>query len=665
MAQTINFDRWIMYGSGWEVSFIAKVTLSVTRAYGSDTATVSGTAYIQSVGGSTNTKAKMRIQIGGTYQDVNIAGSNGSGGWYTYWAGDWYSQTFSFNVSVGATGGTLSGNVYFRANDINGPQADSSTKTYSQTYGTKGASSISSATNVQLNTSGTATSTVTFVSYSSSFTHKVKATLGSASTSEVTVSGGNSVTKTATLTFPASFINQITTAKTGTATVTLTTYSGSTSIGSSTKTITLTVPSGINPSVSNVTATKVSALSQTYFSGKLCTVIDKARITWSESTQYGSAISSRRTVFNGATSTSASGFTSGVLTTSGNNTATVTITDDRGNSGTASNTAILVYKYFYPSISSVKYKTDNSLDISGSIAYVGGSNAHTITLKIYKGSATTGTTVDLSSYIPSATGGTYDATYTVKFNYPIPASYIPDIATETYRFVVTFTDTVKSVSYTVYSAIAVMTFGAGGTNATIHKPLRMQNDGSDSGGMIQFYPQYDDGTNRMNVDAYGNNLRVWSSSLGGYVTQTKPNGYFNARNGLQVGGYTVGQWYRSNGTLTTTSWDTSTTGVQVTLPTSGLYIVWIRFALNSDTQANRGIYKQLNFRIVSGSVTYGLEASQLFWDDADSTSPAVIRTISQPILVTSSTAVIAPTVYTGTAGVVFNVAMCAIYLGKQ
>lgn len=227
MSQTIDFDRWIMYGSGWEVSFVAELeNLTVTRAYGSDTATVSGKAWIKSVGGSTNTTAKMRIQINGTYQDVSITGSNGSGGWYTYVAGEWYGQTFSFNVPVGASGGTLSGNVYFRTNDINGPQADSSTKSYSQTYGNKGASTISSATNVQLNTSGTATSTVTFVSYSSTFTHYVIASLGSASTPQITVAGGDSITRNAVLTFPTTFIDQITTSKTATATVALQTYSG-------------------------------------------------------------------------------------------------------------------------------------------------------------------------------------------------------------------------------------------------------------------------------------------------------------------------------------------------------------------------------------------------------------------------------------------------------
>lgn len=472
MSQTINFDRWIMWGDGWEVSFIAKVTLSVTRAYGSDTANVSGTAYIQSVGGSTNTKAKMRIQIGGTYQDVNIAGSNGSGGWYTYWAGDWYSQTFSFNVSVGATGGTLSGNVYFRANDINGPQADSDTKTYSQTYGTKGASTISSATNVQLNIEGTATSTVKFTSYSSSFTHKIKATLGSASTSEVTVAGGNSVNKTATLTFPASFINQITTAKTGTATVTLTTYSGSTSIGSSTKTITLTVPSGINPTVTINSVTKSAKVTNSFT--EICTVLDAVTVGWSFTQSYSSPINSGSVNVDGTSGSNTSGtYTSGILTNYGARTVTVTATDKRGNSGSASQT-FNVFRYFYPSLSTVKFKTNNSLDIAGNIAYVNGSNVPSLVLKIYKGESTSGTTVDLGSYIGSASGETYGESYSFNFNYPIPSSYIPDIATETYHFEVIVGDSITTATTTVYSAVAVMTFGAGGTDITAHKPVYLQ-----------------------------------------------------------------------------------------------------------------------------------------------------------------------------------------------
>ncbi len=470
MSQTLTFEKWILYGDGFTQSYQAQATVTVTRAYGSDTAHVAVSCKMSSYGGDTNTNWICYVKIGSTWHNWTF-----SSGTTTHWAGDWYSGSNSWDVTAAAAGGTLTGQIYFRAYDTGASVgANSTVKDWSQTYGTKGASAVSSATNVQLNTEGTATSTVKFTSYSSSFTHKIKATLGSTSTSEVTVAGGNSVNKTATLTFPAAFINQITTAKTGTATISLSTYSGTTLIGTTTKSITLTVPSGINPSVSNIGVTKVSALNQTYFSGKLCTLIDKAQISWTETTQYSSAIASRRTVFNGATSTSASGFTSDILQSSGLNTATVTITDGRGNSGSLTKTDIAVYRYFYPTITSVRYNSNNSLTIEGNIAYVGGDNVPALTLKIYKGEETTGSTIDLTSYLPAATGGTYDRAYVINFTYAVSSEYTPDIATETYRFEVIIADSVSNASTTVYSAVPVMTFGAGGTTITAHKPVYIQ-----------------------------------------------------------------------------------------------------------------------------------------------------------------------------------------------
>lgn len=464
-SASYTFSKWYMYGSGWSTSYQASCTVTVTRNYGSDIATITvSNAKMYTYGGDTS-RWRFYLKIGnGSWQYWDLSnGWHGAETWYNYGSHSW-------TTSVGAGSGNLNLTICFNAYDTNNNiSADSEYKYPSLWYDTKGASTISSATNVQLNTSGTATSTVTFVSYSSSFTHKVKATLGSVSTSEVTVSGGNSVTKTATLTFPASFINAINTAKTGTATVTLTTYSGSTSIGSSTKNITLTVPSGINPTVTINSVTKSAKVTNSFT--EICTVLDAVTVGWSFTQSYSSSINSGSVNVDGTSGSNTSGtYTSGILTNYGTRTVTVTATDKRGNSGSASQT-FNVYRYFYPSLSMVKFKTNNSLDIAGNIAYVNGSNVPSLVLKIYKGESTSGITVDLGSYIGSARGETCGESYSFNFNYPIPSSYIPDIATETYHFEVIVGDSITTATTTVYSAVAVMTFGAGGTNITAHKPL--------------------------------------------------------------------------------------------------------------------------------------------------------------------------------------------------
>lgn len=484
MSQNLTFDRWILYGSGFTQSYQAKATITVSRSYGSDTASVSVSASMSSYGGDTNTNWICYVKIGSTWYNWTI-----SSGSTTHWANEWYSSSNSWNISVGATAGSLSGQVYFRAYDTGASVgANSSAKDWSQSYGTKGASTITSATNVTVN--GSNYTTVKFTSYSSSFRHKVVAKIGSTTIATGSlVNGANNSEVTTTLTIPLNALNYITNSKTATCVLTLTTYSdssGSTSIGSSTKNITLTCPNNINPSVSISTA-KVSALSSTYFSGKYCTLIDKMQVTLSASALYSATISSRSITANGESFT-ASPSTTSALKTVGANTISASVIDSRGNSsGTVTETEY-VYWYFYPTVTA-KYRhgTDYYLDITGRIAYVGGDQTtKQLRLKIYKGSelvTVNGVSeLNLDSLIASSPSGTspdyYDGYLEINRTgnnaYVIPSDYITDIATDTYEFRLTITDTVSSSTSKAYSGISVMTFGAGGTDITAHKPMNFK-----------------------------------------------------------------------------------------------------------------------------------------------------------------------------------------------
>ena len=110
------------------------------------------------------------------------------------------------------------------------------------------ASSVS-ASNV---TMGSAT-TITITRASSSFTHTIKYTFGSASGTIATKTTSTSVSWTPAI----SLANQIPKAVSGTCTITCETYSGSTKVGSKTCTLTLSVPSSVKPTISSLGVARV------------------------------------------------------------------------------------------------------------------------------------------------------------------------------------------------------------------------------------------------------------------------------------------------------------------------------------------------------------------------------------------------------------------------
>lgn len=241
------------------------------------------------------------------------------------------------------------------------------------------ASTISSATNVTLSTSGTVNSTVSWNALSSSFTYVLTASLGNASASATYNSLSGNVSKT--LGFSGLFIDQITASKSSTVTITLTTKNGSTVLGTSQKAITLTVPnSGINPSTSFVSGFPAkSAVTSNPFTVPV-TNLDAIRVKWGytpykyNNSSSGSPLTSGTVKIGSSTWSDISGDrTSSVLNTIGSTSVQVTVTDKRGNSGSAS-TTIGVYEYYYPSptVTFQKSSSTYSLRLGGKFASVNG-----------------------------------------------------------------------------------------------------------------------------------------------------------------------------------------------------------------------------------------------------------------------------------------------------
>ena len=190
---------------------------------------------------------------------------------------------------------------------------------------------------------------------SSNFTHTITYKCGSASgtictkVSDTTVywdtSNGNTV----------NLSSQNTTGTSVSVTFTITTYNGSTSLGTNTKTVLMSIPASVKPSCT-VTVKDTEGFKTTY--GKPIKGLSKLEITVNPTTSQGSSISSYRVSVNGAVYTTKTS-TTDVLKNSGNITISAQVTDKRGRTGKTEVTES-VYDYTPPQISKLAVKRCNA-----------------------------------------------------------------------------------------------------------------------------------------------------------------------------------------------------------------------------------------------------------------------------------------------------------------
>lgn len=259
--------------------------------------------------------------------------------------------------------GSLSGyvKVYFEAPTTSGgwsPSSSSCSTGWTTCTTIARASSISGLSGNQLN-SGVS---VTIDRKSSSFTHKVEYKFVNSGWTTVSSNAATSCSFTP----PLSLASRIPSSVSGALTVRVTTYNGSTQIGSSvTKSINLSVPSNVVPSLSGLSATRIDNDVPSSW-GIYVKGISQVKITASgASGSYGSTITGYSISGPGLYTNSSSG-TSGQLTSTGTQTYTCTVTDSRGRTASKS-VSITVVDYSYPSISmSVeRCKSDGTKDTSG------------------------------------------------------------------------------------------------------------------------------------------------------------------------------------------------------------------------------------------------------------------------------------------------------------
>lgn len=357
--------------------------------------------------------------------------------------------------------------------------------------------------------------TLTVTKQDSSFTHTITYTCGSASGNVCTKSSSTSISWTP----PISLASQNTTGTTVSVKFTITTYSGSTNVGSNTKTITCSIPASVKPSCT-ISVSDPQGYASTY--GGYLKGLSKFKVTITPTLAYGSDIASYSTSANGVKYT-ASSFTTGVLTSYGDSVSiSTTIKDKRGRSGTKSAT-VKVLNYKAPAISNFKVTrcnadgTANDLGESVKVTFsytatsLSSKNTCKAALKYKKSTASSYTTPsDFSNH--SGEFSVTNATYVFAAD-----------TSSSYDVVLTVTDNFKSASSTqkVSTGFALMHWKANGKGMGIGK-LSENDDTLDIGFKTRM---------RQSL-TFDNGMGVYGTTTTGTVLQLA---YINANNNTVVG----------------------------------------------------------------------------------------------------------------------------------
>ena len=172
-----------------------------------------------------------------------------------------------------------------------------------------------------------------------------------------------------TWTPPLTLASQIPNGTSGICTITCNSFVNGTLTGTRTCQITLNVPSSVVPNISNVTITDTNSKVVEKI-GAFAKMLSTLSVAITAAGAYGSTISSYRTSLDGVSYTAASFTANKTLSTAGDMTMTVTVTDSRGRTAIYS-TTFNVLDYSYPSIRKFSADRCNS---DGSAAQVDGTN---------------------------------------------------------------------------------------------------------------------------------------------------------------------------------------------------------------------------------------------------------------------------------------------------
>lgn len=297
---------------------------------------------------------------------------------------------------------------------------------------------------------------------SSSFTHTITYKFGSAAGTIAAKTSETSVSWTPALTLG----NQIPNTTSGTATLTCTTYNGSTSIGSKSISVKLSIPTSMVPTITSLTATRVDGDVPSAWGIYVQTKSKAVLSIHGAAGSYGSAIASYNITGGGFSGTSDT-MTTGFLNTAGTITFAATVTDSRGRTSAAKTVCISVVSYSAPSFSSYLSQRCSSsgalasdetyikASVSYSYSFCSGKNSVTRAIYYRRIGATSWTNANKS--FSSGTAFTFGS---------------GNISTEsTYEIKYSLTDAFTTISVidTVSTAAVIMDFKAGGTGIAVGK----------------------------------------------------------------------------------------------------------------------------------------------------------------------------------------------------
>lgn len=316
-------------------------------------------------------------------------------------------------------------------------------------------------------TMGTAL-TLSIARASSSFTHTLTYAFGSTSGTIAAKTTSTSVSWTP----PLSLASQIPNTTSGVCTITCTTYNGSTSVGSKTCTLTLSVPASVKPTITSLTVARIDGDVPSSW-GIYVQTKSKAKLAINGAAgSYGSTIKSY-SISGGGYSGTASTLTTGFLNTSGTITFTATVTDSRGRISVAATVSITVTAYsppYFDSVLSQRCLSNGTLDDDGtyirgqaSYGYSTCGNKNTVTRSVSYKKATDSTWTDAGVSFSSGTAFTFGG---------------GAISTETsYDIRYTLADAFSTISVQdiVSTAAVVMDFKSGGKGVAVGKVAETDN----------------------------------------------------------------------------------------------------------------------------------------------------------------------------------------------
>ncbi len=309
---------------------------------------------------------------------------------------------------------------------------------------------------------------ITITRASSSFTHTLTYSFGSATGTIATKTSSTSVSWTP----PTSLATQIPNSTSGTCTLTCYTYNGNTLVGTSTATVTLTVPASIKPTITGITATRVDGTVPSSW-GIYVQTKSKVTLTVTGAAGAGGSTISSYSITGGGLSYTESSVTTGFLNTSGSITFTGKVCDSRGRWSDEATVTITVVAYSAPRFNSYSTQRCTSAGASSSngtyakstisFSYWSCSGKNTITTAVaYKKSSD-------SSY--TSAGVTFTSGTQFIFgggNLSVDYSY--DI-----RFTLTDAFGTVTVIDALSTASVLMDFKAGGTGLAVGKVSETDN----------------------------------------------------------------------------------------------------------------------------------------------------------------------------------------------